>query len=134
MLPPDCAMLVDAVRRLAPDLIETHHRGAWVSLSIRGLEVARVWISRRRVEFGIGEAREKLDHRNEHALERLIQEAISRRRPEAEFRNEMIFRYQRGGAGVDLAGTLPRLTYARSAVCLLAGADLSREAAHVIVC
>ena len=94
MLPPDCAMLVESVRRLAPDDIETHHRGAWVSLSIRGLEVARVWINRRRVEFGIGEARVKLDHRNEHQLERLIREALARRRPEAEFRNEMIFRYQ----------------------------------------
>jgi hypothetical protein len=94
MLPPDCAMLVESVRRLAPDHIETHHRGAWVSLSISGLEVARVWINRRRVEFGIGEARAKLDHRNESELEKLVGEAIKRRRPEAEFRNEMIFRYQ----------------------------------------
>jgi hypothetical protein len=94
MLPPDAAMLVESVRRLAPDHIETHHRGAWVSLSIRGLEVARVWVNRRRVEFGIGEARLKLDHRNEHQLERLIQETISRRRPEVEFRNDMIFRFQ----------------------------------------
>ncbi len=94
MLPPDCAMLVDSVRRLAPDHIEAHHRGPWVSLSIRGLEVARVWINRRRVEFGIGEARLKLDQRNEHELERLIQETISRRRPESELRNEMVFRFQ----------------------------------------
>jgi hypothetical protein len=94
MLPPDCAMLVESVRRLAPDQIEAHHRGPWVSLSIRGLEVARVWINRRRVEFGIGEARLKLDHRNEHELERLIQETISRRRPESELRNEMMFRFQ----------------------------------------
>ena len=94
MLPPDCAMLVESVRRLAPDDIEAHHRGAWVSLSIRGLEVARVWINRRRVEFGIGEQREKLDHRNEQDLENLIRETISRRRPEAEFRNEIIFRFQ----------------------------------------
>jgi hypothetical protein len=94
MLPPDCAMLVESLRRLAPDHIETHHRGAWVALSIRGLEVARVWINRRRVEFGIGEARVKLNPRNEHELERLIQETITRRRSEAEFRNEMMFRYQ----------------------------------------
>jgi len=94
MLPPDCAMLVESVRRLAPDHIETHHRGPWVSLSVRGLEVARVWINRRRVEFGVGEARVKLDHRNEHELARLVQEALTRRRPESEFRNEMVFRYQ----------------------------------------
>jgi hypothetical protein len=94
MLPPDCAMLVESLRRLAPDYIETHHRGAWVGLSIRGLEVARVWINRRRVEFGIGEARVKLNPGNEHELERLIQETITRRRPEAEFRNEMMFRFQ----------------------------------------
>jgi len=94
MLPPDCAMLVESVRRLAPDYIETQQRGGWVALSIRGLEVARVWINRRRVEFGIGEAREKLTPRNEHELARLIQETITRRRPEAEFRNEIMFRYQ----------------------------------------
>jgi len=94
MLPPDCAMLVESVRRLAPDQIEAHHRGPWVSLSIRGLDIARVWINRRRVEFGIGEARLKLDHRNEQELDRLIQETISRRRPESELRNEMMFRFQ----------------------------------------
>jgi hypothetical protein len=94
MLPPDCAMLVESVRRLAPYDIETHHRGPWVSLSVRGLEVARVWINRRRVEFGIGEARVKLDQRNEHDLERLIHEALAHRRPESESRNEMVYRYQ----------------------------------------
>jgi hypothetical protein len=94
MLPPDCGMLVESVRRLAPDHIEAHHRGPWVSLSIRGLEVARVWINRRRVEFGIGEARLKLDRRNECELERLIQETVSRRRPDSELRNEMVFRFQ----------------------------------------
>lgn len=94
MLPPDCAMLVESVRRLAPDHIEAHHRGAWVTLSIRGLEVARVWINRRRVEFGIGEARMRLNPQNEYELEQLIQETITRRRPEAAFRNEMVFRFQ----------------------------------------
>jgi hypothetical protein len=94
MLPPDCAMLVDSVRRLAPDDIEMHHRGPWVSLAIRGLEVARVSLARRRLEFGIGDARGKLDHRNEHQLERLIRDTTSRRRPESDFRNEMIFRFQ----------------------------------------
>jgi hypothetical protein len=42
MLPPDAVMLVESVRKLAPDHIEAHHRGTWVSLSIRGLEIARV--------------------------------------------------------------------------------------------
>src|SRR5262249_3098449 len=94
MLPPDSAMLVDSVRRLAPDHIETHHRGSWVSLSIRGLEIARVSINRRRVEFGIGETRVKLDRTNEHDLEKLIELTISRRRPKGEFRNDVVFRYQ----------------------------------------
>ena len=94
MLPPDCVMLVESVRRLAPDEIEVHHRGPWVSLSIRGLEIARVWISRRRVEFGIGETRVKLDSKNEHELERLINETISQRRPDTRRRNEMMFRFQ----------------------------------------
>lgn len=94
MLPPDCAMLVDSVRRLAPEHIEAHHRGPWVSLSIRGLEIARVWITRRRIEFGIGDVRIKLDNRNEAQLERLIRDTISRRRPGSELRNEMIFRFQ----------------------------------------
>ena len=94
MVSPDCAMLVDSVRKLAPDDIETNHRGPWVSLSVRGLEVARVSVRRRRVEFGLGDARIKLDHRNEHQLERLIQDAVSRRRPESGCRNEMMFRFQ----------------------------------------
>lgn len=94
MLPPDAVMLVESVRRLAPDHIEAHHRGAWVSLSIRGLEIARVLIKRQRVEFGIGDARMKLDHSNERELEQLIEETIARRRPETEFRNEIAFRYQ----------------------------------------
>ncbi|HZM85825.1 MAG TPA: hypothetical protein VFF31_04625 [Blastocatellia bacterium] len=94
MLPPDCAMLVDSVRRLAPDDIEVHHRGPWVSLSIRGLEIARVWIARRRVEFGIGDTRVKLNNRNGQELEQLIGDAISLRRSQSELRNEMLFRFQ----------------------------------------
>lgn len=94
MLPPECAMLVDAVRHIAPDHIEAHHRGPWVSLSIRGLEVARVLINKRRIEFGIGDARVKLDQRNQEHLERLIQETVANRRPESELRNEMTFRFQ----------------------------------------
>ena len=94
MLPPDSAMLVESVRRLAPDHIETHHRGPWVSLSIRGLEIARVKVARPKVEFGIGDARMKLDHRNAHQLERLIKDTISQRRPESRLRNDMIFRFQ----------------------------------------
>jgi len=95
---PECsARLGDAGRigsKAAPDHIEAQHRGGWVSLSISGLEVARVWINRRRVEFGIGEARIKLDHRNEGDLQKLIYETIARRRPETQFRNEMMFRFQ----------------------------------------
>ena len=94
MLPPDCAMLVEAVRHIAPDHIEVHHRGPWVSLSVRGLEVARVLINKRRVEFGIGDARVKLDQRNQEQLERLIQQTVLNRRPESELRNEMTFRFQ----------------------------------------
>ena len=94
MLPPDCAMLVESVRRIAPDHIEVQHRGPWVSLSVRGLELARVLISRRRVEFGIGDARVKLDPRNHNQLENLIHETIINRRPESELRNEMTFRFQ----------------------------------------
>jgi hypothetical protein len=94
MLPPECAMLVDSVRRLAPDHIEAHHRGPCVSLSIHGLEVARVSLNRRRVEFGIGDERIKLDQRNETDLRRLIQDTISRRRHESGLRNDMIYRFQ----------------------------------------
>src|SRR5262249_6261210 len=48
MLPPDSAMLVESVRRLAPDHIETHHRGSWVSLSIRALAIPPASPTRRR--------------------------------------------------------------------------------------
>jgi hypothetical protein len=94
MLPPECAMLVNSVRRLAPDHIEAHHRGPCVSLSIHGLEVARVSLNRRRVEFGIGDERIKLDQRNEAELRQLIQDTISRRRHGSRLRNDMIYRFQ----------------------------------------
>lgn len=94
MLPPDAVMLVESVRRLAPEHIEAQHRGGWVVLSIRGLEIARVSINRQRVEFGIGDGRIKLDHTNQLELEKLIRQTIAHRRPEVEFRNKTIFRYQ----------------------------------------
>jgi len=94
MLPPDCAMLLESIRRMSPEEIEVHHQGPWVSVSIRGLEVARVSINRRRVEFGIGDARVKLDSRNEEQLKQLIQETVDHRRAESELRNEMTFRFQ----------------------------------------
>jgi hypothetical protein len=94
MLPPDCAMLVESVRRISPAEMEVHHRGSFVSLSIRGLELARVLIGRRRVEFGIGDARVKLDSRNAAQLRQLIEEILVHRRADSDVRNEMTFRFQ----------------------------------------
>lgn len=94
MLPPSAAMLVESVRKLAPDDIQTHHRGGRVLLSIRGLEIARVSIRSQRVEFGLGEERQKLQRNNEPELAELVRQTISHRRPESRFRNEVTYRYQ----------------------------------------
>src|SRR5262249_20260379 len=94
MLPTDVAMLVDSVRRLAPELIESHHKGGYVWLSIRGLEFARVSVRHKRVQFGLGEPKQKLDAGNEIELRRIVEEIVGYRRVDADSRNDLIFRAQ----------------------------------------
>jgi len=93
-LSPDSSSLVDSIRRLAPDLIESHQRGNSVLLSIRGLEFARVSIARQEIDFGPDEQREKLVHNNRSRLEELVSEIIAKRDADSDFRNNPFFRAQ----------------------------------------
>ena len=93
-LSPEVISLVDSVRGLAPDVIETHQRGGRVMLSIRGLEFARVSIARNQIEFGPGESKERLDPGNQSRLERLVSEIIAKRDAGSDDRNDRMFRAQ----------------------------------------
>src|SRR5205085_6085271 len=93
-LPLDAKMLVDVIQRLAPDLIRVERRGAWAGLSINGLEFARVSLRRRRVEFGVGPAKENLTPANQSRLERLVAEIAAVRRADSADLCAPLFRAQ----------------------------------------
>jgi hypothetical protein len=93
-LPLDAMMLVDALQRLAPDLITVRRRGAWALLAIHGLEFARVSIRRRLVEFGIGPAKERLTAANQAQLEHLVAEIAAVRRADSADTRAPLYRQQ----------------------------------------
>lgn len=93
-LSPEIIALVDGIRRIAPDLIESRQRGRWVLLSIRGLEFARISIARNRIEFGPGESKERLDLSNQYRLAQLVSEIVAKRNADSDYRNDMVFRAQ----------------------------------------
>jgi hypothetical protein len=93
-LPLDVKMLVDAIQRRAPELIRVERRGAWVSLTIHGLEFARVSLRRKRVEFGVGAVKEKLSPTNQSRLEQLIAEIVAVRRSDCADTQALWFREQ----------------------------------------
>ena len=93
-LDPAAQSLINSVVLLAPDDIEQHQRGAYVLLSIRGLEFARVSIARRCVEFGLGARMVKLDDGNRRQLAGLIDEILMRRTSDPPDRGEVLFRAQ----------------------------------------
>ena len=82
-LPLDAMMLVDAIRRLAPDSIAVQRRGAWASLAIHGLEFARVSLRHERVEFGVGAAKERLTPASQSRLEALVAGIAAARRADS---------------------------------------------------
>jgi hypothetical protein len=79
-LPLDVMRLAETIKRLAPELITVERRGAWASLSIHGLEFARLSLRRKLVEFGIGAAKEKLTAASQSRLENLVAEIAAARR------------------------------------------------------
>jgi hypothetical protein len=93
-LPAEVALLIDSITQRAPELIESYARGGWIHLAIRGLAFARVSTSRKRIEFGIGPAKQILTETNQAQLENLVAEIIENRRADAENRNSAIFRDQ----------------------------------------
>jgi hypothetical protein len=93
-LDPEVYTLVDSVVQLAPDVIETSRRGGYIIASIRGLELARISIRRKRVEFGADENRQRLGGANRVQLERLVADAMKRRTADRGNRNDLLFRAQ----------------------------------------
>ncbi|HEX8186699.1 MAG TPA: hypothetical protein VF747_18170 [Blastocatellia bacterium] len=93
-LSPEITSLIESVRRLAPGLIESHHRSHSVLLSIRGVEFARVSIARKQVEFGLDGSKERLTHNNQSRLEKLVSEIIAKRDAASIDRNDPLFRAQ----------------------------------------
>jgi hypothetical protein len=93
-LPAEVAALVESIKQRAPDLIESHTRGGWIHLAIRGLEFARISASRKRIEFGIGPSKQTLTAASQSQLENLIAEIIEKRRAGTVERNSPMFREQ----------------------------------------
>jgi hypothetical protein len=92
--PAEVAARVESIKQRAPDLIESHARGGWVHLAIRGLDFVRVSASRRRIEFGIGPSKQALNDANQSQLETLIAEIIEKRCADTGDRNSAMFREQ----------------------------------------
>lgn len=88
------AALVDSIIDLAPNLVEIHLKSGWVSLSIHGLEFARVSVSGKSAEFGIGKSRQKLLKTNQPELEDLVADITKNRIAESRDLNSLLFRAQ----------------------------------------
>ncbi|HJQ22554.1 MAG TPA: hypothetical protein VKA60_01475 [Blastocatellia bacterium] len=93
-LPLDTKMMADAIQRLAPELIRVARRGAWVTLTIQGLEFARVSLRRKLVEFGVGAIKERLTPANQSRLEQLVSEIAAARSAHAADPQSPFFREQ----------------------------------------
>jgi hypothetical protein len=94
VLPSEVAALVERLHRLAPNQIEGNRRGNWLKFSIRGLEFAQLSITRKRIEFGLGQFKERLTESNQSRLEKLVTEIIKHRAPDCADRNSPLFRGQ----------------------------------------
>ncbi len=91
-LDAETSSLIDSITRLAPDVIEKHHRGNQVLLSIHGLEFAEVSIKHASVKFG--PSKKKLDQSNFSELCALVEEILSARKADSTDRTGMLFRSQ----------------------------------------
>lgn len=91
---PEAQSLINGVTLLAPDQIETHLRGSWALLSIRGLEFARVSLTRPRVEFGVGGLTTRLTAHNRRRLAELVDRIVSERSSQPRLRGEFLFKAQ----------------------------------------
>jgi hypothetical protein len=93
-LPAEVAALVERIHRLAPNLVEINRRGNRVRLSIRGLEFAQISINRKRMEFGLGQSKERLTESSHSRLENLVTEIADARTSDCDDRNSPLFRDQ----------------------------------------
>ncbi|MEW6209088.1 MAG: hypothetical protein AB1631_12025 [Acidobacteriota bacterium] len=91
-LDTEVSSLVEMIRRIAPDVIESHQRGGRVRLSIRGLEFAEVSAKDGSVRFG--PSKKKLDQSSFDELVAMVEEMLSARRSDSLDRNGWLFRSQ----------------------------------------
>jgi len=90
----DVQQMANRIVLMAPNEIEKNRRGNFVSLSVRGLEFARVSITRKRIEFGLGEKKTGLTDENVVELRRLIDQIVSHRLSDPSDRGDLFFRAQ----------------------------------------
>ena len=81
-IPPDAASRLQPLIALAPELIESRKRGAWVELSINGLTFARASVKGERIEYGT-ETMKALRGHDRRELYDLILEIAARRRADS---------------------------------------------------
>lgn len=86
--------LIESIIHLAPDLIETRRKGGWITCSIRGLEFARVSLSRLRAEFGLYKAMKKLTEDNQDELAELVSGIATKRVAGSDSHNDVMYRAQ----------------------------------------
>jgi hypothetical protein len=91
---PETALLIDKVKQLVPEALETLQRSSWIYLSIRGLTFARVSARKAIVEFGLDSPRKKLTDANHNEFEELISRINTTRQPQTENHNDPVFRAQ----------------------------------------
>lgn len=85
--------LIDSIIRLAPGEVEARRRGGFVTFSLRGLEFARVSLSRGRAWFGLFD-KKRLEAGNFDELAGLASSIITRRCAESADRNDRLYRAQ----------------------------------------
>jgi hypothetical protein len=86
--------LIQSIVAAAPTVIDLNRSGGWISLSIKGLEFARVSARRPIAEFGYGDVRERLNADNPGELVQLVERIAAARVDHSIHRNEVLFRAQ----------------------------------------
>jgi hypothetical protein len=93
-LKPEAAAVVEQICNLAPDSIAINRSGGFISLSIHGLEFARVSVGSSRAEFGLEVPRRRLNAQNWCEMEKLVAQIDSQRAVDAADRAAFAYRAQ----------------------------------------
>ncbi|HVF88465.1 MAG TPA: hypothetical protein VNH22_00270 [Blastocatellia bacterium] len=88
---PAMASRLRSIVELAPEVIESRKRGAWVELSINGLSFARASAKGERIDFGI-ETMRTLREPDRPELHRLVLDVAAHRRADATDKRHYLYR------------------------------------------